>query len=138
MPEGCVVELKTKPTQSLTLVNTALECAVSRLIDCKRFSTLSMLLRVTAQVLRAVELFKNNQSNNQSNTVTLVQLTEAELLWVKDAQQSMAQGSDFKNHRRQFNLFKDEKGIWRCAGRLSNTEVPYAVKNPIYSLEVIH
>ena len=59
MPEGCVVELKTKPTQSLMLVNTVLECAVSRLIDCKRFSTLSTLLRVTAQVLRAVELFKN-------------------------------------------------------------------------------
>ena len=61
-----------------------------------------------------------------------MQLTEAELLWVKDAQQSMAQGSDFKSHRRQFNLLKDEKGVWCCAGRLSNdAEVPYAVKNPI-------
>ena len=78
MPEECVVELKTKPTRSLTLVNTVLECCVSKQIDCKRFSTLSMLLRVIAQVLRAVELFKNrknDQSNNWSNAVTLAQLT---------------------------------------------------------------
>ena len=43
----------------------------------------------------------------------------------------MSQSSDFKTHRRQNNLFTDEKGIWRCGGRLSNAEVPYAVKNPI-------
>lgn len=58
-------------------------------------------------------------------------MAEAELLWVIDAQQSMSQESDFKSRRRQFNLFKDEKGVWRCEERLSNAEVPYAVKNPI-------
>ena len=25
----------------------------------------------------------------------------------------------------------DEKRVWRCEGRLSNAEVPYAVKKPI-------
>ena len=39
--------------------------------------------------------------------------------------------NNFELHKRQFNLFEDEKGVWRCRGRLSNVEVPYAVKNPI-------
>ena len=29
------------------------------------------------------------------------------------------------------SISEDEKGVWRCKGRLSNIEVPYAVKNPI-------
>ena len=69
-------ELKTKPTQSMTLVNTVSKCAMGGLIECKKFSTLSTLLKVTAQVLRTVELFKNQknkQSNDHSNTVTLAQ-----------------------------------------------------------------
>ena len=133
MPEECIVELKTGVARSLTLVNTVSKCVVSELIDCKRFSALSRVLRVTAQVLRAVEKFKNwkNHQGNTHSTVTLAQMTEAGLLWVKDAQQSMSQKSDFESHKRQFNLFKDEKGVWRCEGRLSNAGVPYAVKNPI-------
>ena len=25
----------------------------------------------------------------------------------------------------------DEKGVWRCAGRLLNADLPYSVKNPV-------
>ena len=50
---------------------------------------------------------------------------------MKDAQCSMTRENKFELHRRQFNLFEDDKGVWRCRGRLSNVEVPYAVKNPI-------
>ena len=50
---------------------------------------------------------------------------------MKDAQSSMTSENNFELHKRQFNLFEDEKGVWRCRGRLSNVEVPYAVKNPI-------
>ena len=56
------------------------------MIDCRRFSTLAKLLRVTAQVLRAVELF--SKKRKQTNTVTTEQISEAELLWIKDAQHS--------------------------------------------------
>ena len=33
--------------------------------------------------------------------------------------------------QKQFNLFKDERVIWHCGCRLSNSEVPYAVKHPV-------
>ena len=46
------------------------------LIDCKRFSTLAKFLRVTAQVLRAVEKF-SQKKRKQTNTVTTEQISEA-------------------------------------------------------------
>jgi len=53
---------------------------------------------------------------------------EAELLWMRSAQKTL---SDIKTLMKQFNLFKDDKGVWRCGGRLANTEIPYATKFPI-------
>lgn len=61
----------------------------------------------------------------------MAQMYEAKLLWVKDVQHSMTQENEFEFHKRQFNIFEDEKGVWQCKGRLSNIEVPHAVKNPI-------
>jgi len=43
----------------------------------------------------------------------------------------MCQKSGFDLLQKQFKLFLDEKGVWRCEGRLSNANLPYAVKNPI-------
>ena len=96
-------------------------------MDYKKFGTLTKLLQVTSQVLRAIEKFKKCPSDK----LTTVHLAEAELLWVKDAQCSMTRENKFELHRRQFNLLEDDKGVWRCRSRLSNVEVPYAVKNPI-------
>ena len=130
MPEECTMELRKRASHALTLVNTVSRTGVSELIDCKRFSSLTKLLRVTTQVLRAVEKFKN-QRNPQSDALIVAQMSEAELLRVKDAQHSMTLESEFESQRRQINLFEDKKGVWRCKGRLSNIEVPYAVKNHI-------
>lgn len=85
---------------------------------------------MTAQVLRAVKKFKGGKLNT-CTIVTPEELAEAEGLWITSAQQQLVLGRDFKFQQRQFNLFQDEEGVWRCKGRLSNAEVPYAVKHPI-------
>ena len=51
-----------------------------------------------------------------------------ESLRVKSAQRET---SDLKTLTKQFNLFKDERGVWCCGGRLANTEILYASKYPI-------
>ena len=133
MPEECTVELKEGAARSLALVNTTYQGSVSNLIDCERFSTFTRLLQVTAQVLRAVEAFKGRrgeQAGARAN-ISSTLMAKAELLWLTAAQQSMFQGGNFGTYKRQFNLFKDEKEVWRCEGRLSNAEIPYAVRNPI-------
>ena len=37
----------------------------------------------------------------------------------------------FEQWRRQLNLFQDEKGVWRCRGRIQNAAVSYATKYPV-------
>ena len=87
MPEECVIELRREFTQSLALVNIEPECVVSDLIDCERYSNLTKLLRVTAQVLRAVEAFKSKQSERvkTNDVITSARMAKAELLWVRAA-----------------------------------------------------
>ena len=31
----------------------------------------------------------------------------------------------------QFGLFLDDKGLWRCGGRLQNADIPFAAKHPV-------
>ena len=47
------------------------------------------------------------------------------------AQRQLVGGKDFKTLQGQFNLFVDENGVWRCGGRLSNVEAPFAAKHPV-------
>ena len=82
------------------------------------------------KVLRAVQRFKNLKGRRAIDRLanTVEEAAEAELLWVKSAQKEL---SDIKILTKQFNLFKDEKGLWRCSGQLANTDLQYAVKYPI-------
>ena len=121
MRQECNLELKARITR---LVNTVLQCGVSQLIDCKKYSTLTKLKSVTARVLRKFKSW----GNICSDALTMTHISKAELLWVKDTQHSITQNNDFERQKRHF---KDEKGVWRCKGRLSNVEVSYAVKNLI-------
>ena len=79
-------------------------------------------------ILRAVRRFKSRKKEAQPPVYTAEERKQAETLWVKSAQQSI---TDLKNLTKQFNLFKDECGVWCCGGRLANTEVPFATKFPI-------
>ena len=103
--------------------------AIDDLMTCQNYSTLSRLLRVTAQVVRAVRRFKRVNSRNVDapTTITSEELEEAEKLWITSAQKQLIGGKDFTNQRKRFGLFKDDKGLWRCGGRLTNVDVPYSV-----------
>ena len=106
---------------------------IDDLMNCQKFCTLSRLLRVTAQVVRAVRRFKRVKSSNTDTpmTITAEELAEAEALWITSAQQQLIHEKDFKHQQWKLRLFKDDKGLWRCGGRLSNVDVPYSVKHPI-------
>ena len=132
MPKECTLELKT--TQSHSLVATGPNTAIESILDPTQFSTLSRLIGVTATVLKAVRRFKNLKRREAINSSEdpVGESQEAELLWVKSAQNGM---SDLKTLTKQFNLFKDERGVWRCGGTLANAEIPYAVKYPILLLK---
>ena len=125
MPEECAVELKA--TQSHTLMSVEPNVMIESIVDPAKFSTLSRLIGVTTKVLEAVKRFKSAPRGNPP-TESVEDSHAAELLWVKSAQKTL---SDMKTLTKQFNLFEDEQGVWRCGGRLANSEIPYATKYPI-------
>lgn len=132
MPEECAQELKAT-TKSLNLMTTDSRSTIDDLMNCQNYSTYSKLLRVTAQVLRAVRRFKARGIgiSDTTTTVTPEELAEAEALWIISVQQQFSNDKNFQRQQAKLRLFQDDRGLWRCGGRLSNAEVSFSVKHPI-------
>ena len=85
---------------------------------------------MTAYVVRAVRRFKNNREEVPAS-LTPEELAHAETLWIKSAKRQLVSQKDFNAQQKQFNLFTDEKMIWRCRGQLSNVKAPFVTKPPV-------
>ena len=94
----------------------------------ERYSTTHRLYRVTATVLKFIQLLKRR--------VTSLQLAEcdvakAEELWIQESQSGVLKNDRFPTRKNHFGLFQDERSLWRCSGRLQNADLPYSAKHPI-------
>ncbi len=58
-------------------------------------------------------------------------IAEAERLWILESQSDMVLDKNFPMWQGQFGLFKDDKQIWRCGGRLQNASLPFSARHPI-------
>ena len=116
-------------------------------IDCTRYSNLNKLLRVTAYVL----MFKNSLQRNRSKRgecpfankgqLTGDDINAAEALWLRSIQASsfLAEMAYLKSKVKQtppplvtqFGLFIDDLDVLRCRGRINNSGLDIASKNPI-------
>ena len=67
----------------------------------------------------------------RSPELTVQDLSEAGKLWILDSQSSMVQDKNFPTWKVQFGLFKDDRQIWRCGGRLQNAKLPFPTVHPI-------
>ena len=56
---------------------------------------------------------------------------EADHRWILECQQMVVADKNFKDWRKQLDLFQDESGVWRCKGRIQNVNLPYSTKHPI-------
>ena len=61
---------------------------------------------------------------HRMKTVTAVDIFNAERLWIRHSQLSLVQNDNFRMWQTQFGLYEDKDGIWRCAGRLQNADLP--------------
>ena len=135
MPEECISEMKALDRKStLNLLVTEERPSLSQILHCEQYSTIRRLLRVTAYVVKFVRLLKQKTQSSDtspSTVLTATEISDAEMLWVKEAQALLVKNDKFDCWKKQFNLFLDAYGIWRCGGRISNADVPYATKHPI-------
>ena len=98
MPEDCAQELKVI-ANSLTLISSETRKTIEDLITCQNFSMYSRLLRVTAQILKAVKKFKTDKSRISDDMTTIMpeELAEAETLWIISAQQQFDNEKNFQH-----------------------------------------
>eukprot|EP00731_Ephydatia_muelleri_P014947 Em0008g667a len=132
MPELCVQELKLNCKPSHSLLTADGKPAIGDIMCCEEFSEWQRLIRVTAYVVRAVKRFKaRKDALSFPSTLTPHEIAHAELLWIYQAQKELVLQRDFDTVSSQLNLFLDDKGIWRCGGRLQNAELSFSTKHPI-------
>ena len=129
--EECRQEMKSKKVAHTLVVAQGHGPRLGQIISCENFSSLHRLLRVTALVLKFVcllHLLKEGRSNVLAPTDCLDQ---ARLYWLKDAQSQLEQDGKFPLWRHQFDPFVDESQLWRCGGRMTNSDLPSSAQTPI-------
>ena len=91
-------------------------------IDCRAFSKLSRLLRVTALCLRFVHKLRSLATT--APNIDVLQM------WAKHVQHKHYRSID-ANLQKQLGLELDKEGVLRCHGRLHNAELSYDARFPI-------
>ena len=129
-PEGCLIEMKVenRERQTMTLLSSGTSTAI---LPCENYSCLKRLLRVTAYIQRFTHAAKGNPVDKNDLTLTADEIQRALIYWIKASQLLMSETADFQQWSRQFQLFLDDSGIWRCGGRLRNADILNMAKHPI-------
>ena len=131
MPEDCIEEMKAKDRNLVHgLLTTKEPSGLGQVMNCEDFSTLDRLLQVTAQVLKFCRILK--QGECPPETTEADDTVRAEMLWIIESQNLLLKDKNLDIWKKQFRLFLDDDGIWRCGGRIGNADVPYSTKYPIF------
>ena len=119
MPEDCVVEMKaTDKTLAHGLIATDEPPGLGQIMNCEDFSTLDRLLQVTAQVLKFCHVLRGKLLPEITASSEIDETNRAETLWVIESQALLLKDKNFNDCKKQFGLFLDDNGIWRCHGRI--------------------
>ena len=136
-PAECLAEMKTREVKQVHgLLSIEDPVRLSQIIECEHFSSLDCLFSVTALVFKFCALLCNvvRTLPKDANWVN----HSVEEIWILESQQSLTKEKKFKHWRKESDLFQDDRGIWRCRGRIQNAGVPYSTKHPILLLSSHH
>ena len=127
LPEECLPEMKSKDRRAelagdlSALTVNCQPASLNTAIECRAFSCLQRLLRVTALVFKFIRLLKaKHRGADKTSEVTSANMEEAELCWIREVQRSLKDNKNHKAWKQQWNFFEDERGVIRCQGRLGN------------------
>ena len=127
MPKECQGELKSVERLTVTLLSKVNHNGIAQVMEIKDYGSLGRLFRVTELVLKFIERLRR-ATNEEIDGCR----AQGEAMWIKVAQQSLTDHKGFKDWKTQFKLFADDRGIWRCRGRLENSHLNYEAKYPIF------
>ena len=130
----CLAEMRAEDRKtSHGLLTVGDRVALSEIIDCENYSSLDRLFSVTSLVLKfcKILLSKIRPRSQASNHGHCSKGTTAEEFWLLECQKKVIADKKFKQWQKQLDLFVDEKGLWRCRGRIENANVSYTTKYPV-------
>ena len=136
MPDECLREIKVShhPIHNLIVTNNhSCRNGVGAVMSCEDYGSLQKLLRITAYVMRFIDALKQaieRRIVTSTSELTASELARAERLWIIESQKCLEVDKHFLIWQRQFGLYLEDK-VWRCKGRLGNTDLPYSAKYPI-------
>ena len=132
MPSECMDELRASERSDCILLAACESVGIANIIDIRRYSVYSQLISVTGYVLQFVErILLSVRGNTGMSKEFIVLRNEAEVMWIKEVQKELVKDKNFKQLKVQLQLFLDDKGVWRCGGRLANADLPFETKHPI-------
>ena len=104
------------------------------IIPLKGFTSLQRLVRVTAYVLRFVSNVKLRSENKEliDEDLKKEEIERARELWITEVQGSVLEDEKFDQVKVSVSLYKDDKGILRCGGRLKNAPISFNARFPIF------
>lgn len=131
-PEDCRREMKHKEVTHTFAASDGNTPNVSQLITAENHSSAHRLFRITALVLKFIRNVRSRLINPARNDATSVgELEQAKLIWIREMQSRLQNDKRFRLWKLQLGLFLDKVGVWRCGGRLSNSDLSLSTQNPI-------
>ena len=119
MPEESLEEMKSKDRKlfhSMLVSSGEPASNLGKIIACDNFSSLQRLLRVTAYVMKFVNILKykiKKLEEQPAMELTAHDLTRSEILWVKDAQRALTKEKKLDTWTKQLGLFLYADGTYR-------------------------
>ena len=135
VPEECLHEMKISSRLQFESVHNMFFSELhdnNPALRCEDFSTLRRLLRVTGCVQKFIERVKAKLKDRTVDPeLSASDITAAELYWIKVVQKSLMKNVKFSIWKRQFGMYLDQSGVWRCRGRMENADLEVQAKCPI-------
>ena len=127
----CLKEMRVKDRLSVHgLFSTGATTGLSQILKRENFSSVDRLFAVTNLVVRFCKILLSKIRSDGATSDNIKNAT-AEELWILECQRIVVADKNFKQWKKQLDLFQDEKGVWRCRGRIQNAAVPYSTKHPL-------
>ena len=76
-------------------------------------------------------MLKSNRDANINEKPLTDYMLQAEELWLKDIQFQLRSKAKTRKWEREFGLYRDDRGILRCDGRLGNADLTQTQKHPV-------
>jgi hypothetical protein len=113
-------------------VNVLPQRRIMGIVDVKRFSQLSRLLKVSAWVMRFITNIRASVNKMEKREGELVseELVEAEGKLIKVAQEELCNQDTFPQLVQRLGIINEQGVLW-CKGRLGNSELAYEGREPI-------